>query len=102
MSAIAYSVITTLPDEATASEYIAWLEDGHVDEVVRGGAHSAMIVRIEEPPGSIQVETRYVFANRDAFDRYVSTVAPRLRADGLARFGPERGIFMQRRVGRVL
>jgi hypothetical protein len=102
MAAIAYSVIATLPDARTADEYVAWLEDGHVDAVVRGGAHSAMIVRIQDPSHPIQVETRYIFSTRDAFDRYVREAAPGLRADGLRLFGPGRGVSMERRVGIVV
>jgi hypothetical protein len=102
MAAIAYSVIATLPDQSTAREYTAWLEDGHVDEVIKHGAHSAMIVRLTDPPTPIQVETRYIFANRQVFDRYISNAAPGLRAEGLRRFPPERGITFERRVGEVV
>lgn len=102
MGAIAYSVIASLPDEATAREYLAWLEDGHVDQVVQHGAHAAMIVRVLEPASPLQVETRYIFANRQAFDRYVADVAPALRADGLKRFPPERGVRFERRLGEIV
>ncbi len=97
-----YTVTATLPDEATASEYIAWLNDGHVQAVVSGGAASAHVIRVEEPAAPIQVETRYVFASREDHDRYLRDHAPRLRAEGLARFGPGRGIAFQRRLGRVV
>jgi hypothetical protein len=80
-SRIAYSVIATLPDAQTADEYIAWLLDGHTAAVVRGGAESAMVVRIEHPLETVQVETRYLFPSR---------------------FGPERGIHMERRIGRII
>jgi hypothetical protein len=102
MGAIAYTVVATLPDEKTASEYVDWLGAGHVDAVVKGGANSGVIVRIEEPGSPIQVESRYVFPNRGAFERYVKETAPGLRAEGLQRFGPERGIRFERRVGVVL
>jgi hypothetical protein len=102
MPAIAYSVIATLPDEATASEYTAWLRDGHVDAVVQAGAHSGMIVRIREPGAPIQVETRYIFATRGLFDRYVEHTAPRLRGEGLVRFPASRGVTFERRVGEIL
>lgn len=102
MSAIAYTVIATLPDEETARAYIAWLEDGHVDAVVEGGARSGMIVRVEEPASPIQVESRYVFATREAFGRYVEHTAPALREDGLARFGPDRGVQFERRIGTIV
>lgn len=102
MTAIAYSVTATLPDQDLAREYIAWLEDGHVDEVIKHGAHSAMIVRITEPKVPIQVETRYIFANRQVFDRYIDQAAPALRAEGLRRFPPDRGIRFERRLGEVM
>ena len=102
MAAIAYTVIATLPDQQTASEYVEWLEEGHVDAVVKAGAHSASIVRITDPGTPVQVETRYVFSNRAQFDTYIQVGAPALRAEGLKRFPPERGVRFERRVGEVL
>lgn len=104
MTRIAYTVIAMLPDEPTTRDYIAWLEDGHVDAVIEHGAHSAMIVRLEPESGSEgrQVETRYVFSTRELFDRYVRDHAPALRADGLKRFGPERGVRFARTIGTIL
>ncbi|MEC9374687.1 MAG: DUF4286 family protein [Planctomycetota bacterium] len=96
---ILYMVTATIPDEKTARDYIAWLEDGHVDQVVDGGAHSGMIVRLEGEP--IRVETHYVFATRQRFDDYVKKHAPALRADGLKRFPPESGITFERRIGEI-
>ena len=102
MPAIAYTVVATLPDEGVAREYIAWLDGGHVDEVVRGGAQSGMIVRIEDPSTPIRVETRYIFATRERFEEYLRTTAPRLREEGLRRFPPERGVTFERRIGVVV
>ena len=104
MSAIAYSVTATLPDARTADEYVSWLEDGHLDAVIKGGAHSAMIVRLDpvSPADRPQVETRYIFSTRALFDQYVRDHAPALRAEGLRRFPPERGIVMTRRTGIVV
>ncbi|MDX9912350.1 MAG: DUF4286 family protein [Phycisphaerales bacterium] len=102
MSAISYTVIATFPDAALADEYVAWLEDGHVDAVIEGGAHSAMIVRLTEPAEPVQVETRYAFRSRADFDRYVAHTAPALREDGLRKFGPGRGVRMERRIGSVV
>lgn len=99
---IAYSVIATLPDQATADEYVSWLEDGHIAAVIAGGAHSGVIVRITDPSVPIQIETRYTFTTRQAFDRYTQSFAPSLRANGLRRFSPDRGITFQRRIGDVI
>ncbi len=104
MTTIAYSVIATLPSEDLALEYVAWLRGGHVDAVLGHGAHSAMIVEIDDPkPASAarQVETRYIFSTREAFETYIAQHAPKLRSEGLARFGA-RGVVFERRTGRVL
>lgn len=101
MTRIAYTVTATLPDEATAREYIEWLKDGHVDEVIEHGAHSGMIVRLTEPAKPIRVETRYIFSTRTVFDRYVERFAPMLREDGLKKFPPERGVTFERRMGDI-
>jgi hypothetical protein len=102
MPGILYSVIATLPDEATRAQYIAWLEDGHLDHIIRAGAHSAMIARVIDPPSPLRVETRYIFSTRDLYDRYIAETAPRLRAQGLQRFGPDRGVSFERRLAEIL
>ncbi len=102
--AIAYTVSAAFPDEALREEYIAWLEDGHVDAVIAGGAHSAAIVRLdrERPSEPIAVEVRYVFSTREVLEKYVEEFAPGLRAEGLKRFPAERGIVFRRAVGEIL
>lgn len=101
MGGIAYTVCATLPTRTLASEYVAWLRDGHLDAVIAGGARTAQVVRIEEPAEPVQVEVRYLFDSRGDFDRYVRETAPRLRAEGLARFGPASGVSFRRTVGVV-
>ncbi len=101
MKRLAYTVTATFPDLMTRDAYIDWLRGGHVDAVIAGGALTGEIVAIEEPGTPIRVETRYWFADRAGFDRYVRDTAPALRADGLERFPPERGITFERRIGRV-
>jgi hypothetical protein len=102
MSAVAYTVIATFSNEDVRREYIEWLESGHIDAVVRGGAHAAAIVRIDDPSTPLEVQTRYIFQTRQALDRYLEHVAPSLRADGIAKFPPERGVQMRRQIGTVL
>ena len=101
---LAYTVIASCPSKQLSDEYIAWLEDGHIDAVIAGGAHSAMIVRLDrdDPAGPWVLEVRYMFSTRAAFDRYVKEHAPALRADGLKRFGPERGFSFKRTIGEVI
>jgi hypothetical protein len=103
MSRICYMVAATLPNAALADEYVAWLEDGHIDAVIKGGAHSAMIVRLEpDAAGNPRVMTQYVFATREVFDRYVAVHAPALRADGMKRFPTERGVRVERMIGTIV
>lgn len=102
MPAIAYTVLATFPDRALADAYILWLTTGHTEAVILGGASSASVVRVSDPADPPQVESRYVFPDRQAFDRYVSEIAPPLRADGLKRFGPDRGVRMERRIGEIV
>ncbi|MCC6676841.1 MAG: DUF4286 family protein [Phycisphaerales bacterium] len=102
MDRIAYTVTATLPDDGLAREYAAWLLDDHVARVLAAGARSAEVIRIEDPPAPIRVETRYTFPGRAALARYLETHAPGLRAQGLERFGPGRGITFERTVGVIL
>src|SRR5690606_5027785 len=102
---IAYTVTATLPGAALAEEYIAWLTGGHVADVIAGGAVRGQIARLDPGPeasGAVRIEVRYLFPDRAAFDRYEREGAPRLRAEGLARFGPDRGVTFERRVGEVV
>ncbi|TVQ31080.1 MAG: DUF4286 family protein [Phycisphaeraceae bacterium] len=99
-SRIFYAVTATLPDEATLCEYIAWLEGGHVEAVIKGGAHSVMIVRLEGEP--VRIETQYIFSTRERFEQYEQKHAPALRADGMQRFGSGRGVSFERRVGEIV
>jgi hypothetical protein len=103
MSAIAYTVTATIADPQVAERYLAWLEDGHVDAVIAGGAHSAMIVRLDRasPGEPVRIETRYIFSTRASFDRYEREHAPALRAQGQKLFAPTTGIAFSRSVGEV-
>jgi hypothetical protein len=102
MGAIAYSVTAELPDEPTRERYIQWLESGHVRGVVEAGALSGEVIRIDEPGEPRRVVTRYIFADRSRLEVYLRDHAPALRADGLARFGPETGVAFSRSVGELV
>jgi len=102
MAAVAYTVTATLPNEAMAEAYVAWLREGHIEDVVAGGAERAEIVRIVEPGNAIRVQTRYWFPDSLAYETYLAEHAPRLRAEGMERFGPETGVRFERSVGEVV
>ena len=93
MTSLAYIVSATLPSPAMRERYIAWLKTG---------ALSGMIVQLDEPADPIVVQTRYVFQSREDYDRYTTEYAPALRAEGLARFGPETGVRFSREIGIVV
>jgi hypothetical protein len=103
MAKVAYMVVATLPNAAMVDEYIAWLQDGHIQAVVKGGATMGEVIRldVEQAGGSARVMSRYEFPSRGEFDRYVKEKAPGLRAEGLAKFGSDRGVTYQRYVGEV-
>jgi len=106
MPELAYTVYTTFRDAALADEWLGWLRDGHLAEVMAGGATDAEIIELDAPPdappGGRAFEVRYHFASRESFARYERDHAPRLRAEGLKLFPVERGVSYRRAVGLVL
>lgn len=100
---IAYSVTAEFDELSVATEYVRWLQEGHLAAVLAGGALEAVLLRHEPAAGAQLVfQTRYLFASMAAFDRYEKQFAPALRADGLARFPPSRGVRMTRTLSEVL
>lgn len=100
---IRYTVIAEFEDPAVAAEWIAWLRDGHLADVLAAGAIDAEVVAIDgESATPVVCEVRYRFADRASLDRYFKIDAPRLRAEGLAKFPPERGIRYRRSVGEIV
>ena len=98
-----YAVIATLPDEETARAYRDWLTDGHVQAVLEGGATAAAVTRLHHDPGDPpRIESRYVFASREAFEAYERDHAPALRADGAQRFGSRPGVSFARWTGDLV
>ncbi|MBL8745048.1 MAG: DUF4286 family protein [Phycisphaerae bacterium] len=104
MTRTAYTVIARFNHESVRDEYVAWLQGGHIARVIAGGAETASIVVIdrETPDQSMAVEVRYVFPSRESLARYIERHAPALRAEGLARFPPERGVTFQRTIGEMI
>lgn len=99
MAALHYSVIATLPDEATLQRYLDWLEGGHVQAVIAGGAHRATVARLQSDPPAVEV--RYEFAHPADFERYEAEHAPALREEGRRLFGSIDGVAFQRRLASV-
>jgi len=99
MTLIAYTVRCRFEDDAIASAWLDWLRADHLAEVVAAGAIDAEAIRLDGAP--CVCEIRYHFASREAFCAYERDHAPRLRAEGLKRFPPERGLRYERSVGEV-
>ncbi len=98
---VSYAVTATLPDAATRDEYVAWLAGGHIQQVIQGGASDASVILLDDDKGMHRVRSQYSFPSRAAFDLYLSDHAPALRADGLSRFPPGRGVSFVRELGPI-
>ena len=77
-------------DNAIAADYRAWLR-GHVAEMLElpgfTGARTYEVVEPVPSAGCIRLCVQYRLRDRDALDAYLREHAPRMRADGVARFG---------------
>ena len=101
MEHVHYSVVATLPNKDLLCKYLDWLQNGHVQAVLRGGALRAHVVQLEPEDGALRVRTIYEFATPQSFEAYVRDHAPALRADGLTHFGPHTGTRFDREHGLI-
>ena len=89
-------------DVAIAAAYREWLQD-HVREMLTlPGFLSAQVHEVVDPlptAGRLGLCVRYQVSDAGALENYQREHAPRLRADGLQRFGEE-GVRIRRRVLR--
>ena len=83
---IVYEVRASVED-AVAADYREWLGP-HVAEIlaIPGFTRAELLVEDGEP-GRTVFSVRYHLADRAALEAYLRDHAPRLRADGIARFG---------------
>lgn len=105
MTAIAYSVICSIRYKSKEEEWLSWLRDGHIADVIKGGATAAEIIRRDpdtHDQGGTTYEIRYRFESRKAFDDYLEHHAPRLRKEGLERFPVTDGFHYQRTAGEII
>jgi hypothetical protein len=77
-------------DAAAHDDYRLWLRE-HIAEILAlPGFTGAKIFEVQEPPpsaGRIGLCVQYLLNNRESLENYLRDHAPRLRADGVARFG---------------
>ena len=87
--AVVYEVSLEV-DAAIGAEYLDWLR-AHIDEICAlPGFLGAQLQRVEEPAaadGRFGLCVRYRLRDRAALEDYLRDHAPRLRADGIARYG---------------
>jgi Domain of unknown function (DUF4286) len=99
MPEVSYTVAATFTDSAMAELWLRWLNEGHVAEVLAGGATFAEVVQMDG--AALSFEVRYRFPSREVFTNYEQQHAPRLRAEGLRLFPPEKGIAYRRTLGEA-
>lgn len=89
-------------DVAIATAYRAWLA-AHIREILGlPGFVSAQVHEVTEPlptAGRVGISVRYLVRDAQSLDDYLREHAPRLRAEGLERFGEE-GVRIRRRLLR--
>lgn len=77
-------------DASAHEEYRSWLRD-HIAEILAlPGFTGAKVFEVLDPPasaGRIALCVQYALKDQAALDDYLREHAPRLRADGMARFG---------------
>jgi hypothetical protein len=86
-SPLVYEVTLDI-DAGAATEFDAWLKD-HVREMLAlPGFHDARILKPEAPDaGSERRVVQYTLGSRAELDHYIAEHAPRMREDGVKRFG---------------
>lgn len=77
-------------DAAAFEDYRRWLRE-HIGEILElSGFTGARVFDVADPPpsaGRIGLCVQYTLKDQAALDAYLRDHAPRLRADGVARFG---------------
>ena len=98
MAGYFYEVLATAMDEASAGEWLEWMRTKHLADVIAAGARGGRVIRLDEPARTLAAQ--YEFESREVFERYVREHAPRLRAEGIERFGER--LSYTRRAGQIV
>ena len=106
MSEISYTVRCSFSENcapAVTQAWLDWLENGHIQDVINGGAVSGEIIEMNVLESTLgcqrQFEIRYRFPDRTAFETYERESATGLREEGLAKFPLSSGLSYERSVG---
>ena len=99
-----YTVGCSFSNAAVAAgideQWVSWLKNGHIQDVIDGGADGGEVVAMDCDDGR-QYEVRYFFPDRATFENYEKHHAPRLREDRLEKFPLDQGLSYHRTMGQV-
>jgi hypothetical protein len=100
---VKYVVRATLSSQDVLPEYLKWLEETHVVQVLAlGHAERGEIVVLNRDKDEPQVvETLYEFRDRDALDKYLAGPAITLRNEGTRLFVETGKVSFARTIGTV-
>ena len=99
---ISYTVRCEITDSEVAENWLRWLRDQHISDVVSAGAKCGDVFEMDHDSKARLFEIRYQFENRASFEKYVSEHAPRLREEGLEKFPLELGLSYSRSSGELI
>jgi hypothetical protein len=84
---LVYEVTLDISADA-APEFDVWLKSHVRDMLALPGFRDARVLTPEDPePGAVRRVVQYTLAGRAELDRYLAEQAPRMRAEGVKRFG---------------
>lgn len=86
------------PDVAT--EWLRWLRDEHVQDMLKAGATRAEIVKLDGPVAAWQIA--YDFPSYELYEKYLKEHADGLQEESLGRFPPDLGLRYERSSGEVI
>ena len=95
-----YTVQCRFDRADVAEDWVRWLREEHIRDVLDAGAVRAELIRLDEPSPTYRID--YDFPDRAACEHYLAVHADRLRADGLERFPIELGLDYGRSNGDVI
>lgn len=86
---IIYNVTTHIEEEA-CDAWLEWMQQTHIPEVLATGKfEEARLCRVlvDEQNGGVTFAVQFLAPSREILDRYYREDAPRLRQEGIDRFG---------------
>ena len=92
-----YTVQCEFDREQVAGEWLRWLRDEHVHDVMAAGANRAEIIKLDGPTWAYRIE--YDFPTFELYEAYNTKHADRLQEECLGRFPFDMGIRYERTSG---